>query len=384
MRSDSYAEFRKPIDWVDGESGQACISYKGHPEYSYDGKKKLTKDLYELKAEQTYSYKLETWDDSELEMNIRKDKDEGYIFTINNNSCSFKNFGKDLDKAVNRKYYNDEIRIVMVNGYYNHPKNYRDPDTKILTVFLNEEYYVQVMTYYYATEEMPYIEDYNEKDFYFKFQNGWENLRKIKFNQRTTWQLCIPYYKKGSNYVNPKKVSFEGRCQCEKCIKDLAFQNADQTKKEEMIKIHMLLQNLNEKLDPKSNALIIMEIPNKYIRLVKIHLNEDFHLAIGRFSQCKDKATIWVCEPHTYGLLPMPKFCDQLPYHITVFSLELDKINFNFYEGHSLREYLDKQNQEYLSQKGNETCVDYIKQFASVIERDGKWVLKYERASRIL
>lgn len=374
MRSESYPEFRKPYKWVDGSSGCASISYKGLPDYSFKGDEEVVKILSRLQPGETYSYVEKTWDSGDLEIVIRKEKDQDYTFIINGHFHVFENFGKHLEKALYRRYYDDEIRIVMVPRSYDHPKNHRGAEKKIITLYLEEDFYVQVEAYYDAiTLRIPFLEGEQERDFYFKFQNGWENLRKIKFNRRTTWQLCISHHEKSSNYVNPRKVFFEGRCQCEKCAKDSAFQNVEKVRNVERVKIHLFLRDLNARLEPKSNALIIMKVPYRYIKLVKQNLDERIHVCIGsNFSMTKDKATVWICEPRTCELMPTPKFIDRLPYYITIFVLDWNK------------EELQRQWQEHLeSEKEQSEFSDYLKQYACVCDENGKWILNYQHAPRI-
>lgn len=269
MSKESYPEFRKPEQWKNGAGGYACISYKGFPGLTFGKDDPRTTALNDLKVGETFMFdkdrslsftrtREDVWTMTSIESGKEHKQD---LFT----GSSALHYSKCFKKAIKNSYYDDDLIITMTCFGLSHRDDGKREDGKVM-LYLQESEYNQVRTYYdaYKTLDEP---EYDYECLYVKFTDDWKNMRKIHFSNRISWQHHA--FKGESNqYLNPKTITFAGRCQCPECSKNPMFQNADKIRAAEIAEIDLIAEHVNSAIETSDEKFII-SVPKRHRKYVK-------------------------------------------------------------------------------------------------------------------
>lgn len=277
--------YRHPVQWKDGVSGTACIAYKGSVSYAFGRTSPITAALNNLKVGESYTFDDEFWGQKRLMTLIKGKETWNVVFTTELdspypkkierglfNGSSAKGFTLNLKKAMLRSYYDDEIIIYMVPEQSWHLKNYRENGK--ITVFLDEHFYIELETFYNASIN---LEDEkcgpkNRKSF-IKFQENFQHLCKVQLSRRTSFKYFIYFSDYPTEYVDPKSVTFGGRCQCQECLKCVRFQNAEQIRAQQKTDVDTIINYI---INDTETSFILCVIP-KYINLITSKIATQLH-----------------------------------------------------------------------------------------------------------
>lgn len=312
MSKESYPEFRKPEQWKNGAGGYACISYKGIPGLTFGKDDPRTMTLNNLKVGETFIFdkdgssftrtREDVWTITSVESGKKYVKD---VFT----GSSALHYSECFRKALKNSYYDDDLIIIMTCFGLGHRNDGKREDGKVM-LFLEESKYNQVKTYYEAYNT---LEECECKCFFIKFTDNWENMRKIHFSNRISWQHRA--FKGESNqYLNPKTITFAGRCQCDECSKNPFFKNADKIKAAEIADIDLIVEHVNSTIET-SNEKFIISVPRRYSKYVKDKIKSkvcdgnptgEYH----KFVEDNDDVRIILDVENSYPYQNIPNFYD--------------------------------------------------------------------------
>lgn len=344
MSKESYPEFRKPEQWKNGAGGYACISYKGIPGLTFGKDDPRTVALNNLKVGETFIFdkdgssftrtREDVWTMTSIESNKKYVKD---VFT----GSSALHYSKCFRKAIKNSYYDDDLIIIMTRFGLGHRDDGKREDGKVM-LFLEESKYNQVKTYYEAYNT---LEECECKCFFIKFTDDWENMRKIHFSNRISWQHHA--FKGESNqYLNPKTITFAGRCQCTECSKNPFFQNADKIRTAEIADIDLIVEHVNSTIET-SNEKFIISVPRRYSKYVKDKIKskvcdkDPYTGEYHKFIEDNDDVRIILDIENSYPFQDIPSFYDLSIRPYTFFMLDCPSAS-HCESWESMRKYMEE------------------------------------------
>lgn len=376
---ESYPEFRLPEKWTNGSGGRACISYKGMPGFSLGKENPKTAEMDSLKIGDTVMFEAEY-----ESIGFFKKKEDVWAMTVVTypNASDAKKRTQDIFTGQQALYYSKCIRKVLRNSYYDddliitmscsidHLNNNLRENGKV-TLFLPEDEYNEIKAYYEVYQKLEECED---SSFYFKFSDNWKYMRKIRFSRRMSWSRGKS---KGetNQYLNPKSVTFAGRCKCKGCFKNTTFQNADQIRAAEIADLDLIIEHVNSTLTVSDEKFIIF-VPKRYKKYfterIKISVYDKNSNEYNKFVKDNDEVRIVLETELSYPYQDPPCFWDYSVRPYTFFML--NRTQFYWENWVNVKKYMEEKSRK--SKIDEEKRKQLCKRVQYAFIQDGKIVLE--------
>lgn len=203
--------YRYPENTKSGEYGMVILGYKGSTEYCFKGTDVITRELEKCKIDGEVSFSDMHWGQKRTVTLFRRQDGWGFEAKCEDgkeiiefdaiNSFSNQIFLKALAKANRVRYYEYDVRFILVN----YGKTGCEVKNDKICVYLETKFYEQIKAYYEAFQKLKALElhdTHSKYDFRCQFEENFKGFVSIRFNKRIKWKLQ-PWTKAVNKVLSP-------------------------------------------------------------------------------------------------------------------------------------------------------------------------------------